>query len=269
MSPRTFLHVLSVELRSQMSYRADFWINAFAGFLAEFGVTFFVWAAVFHESGKAVIGGYTLDGMVLYFLAVVLLGKLVSGREFEGMICSDIYEGTLNRYLVFPGSFIAFKYAQRIGNLGVGFAQFVLFGVATLFVLEIPPGSVSAGSVAMAAVATVAANLLYFLYDTLIQYVAFWAGNVWSLEVAKRWVVMLLGGYMLPLSVFPEPARRVFEILPFRFFYDFPARVFLGEIAFVTFVQGLALMGVWGVVAWLLGRLLWHRGQLQYTGVGI
>ena len=269
MNPRTFFHVLTVELRSQMSYRADFWINAFAGFLAEFGVAWFVWDAVYRESGKAVIGGLTFDGMVLYFLAVVLLGKLVAGREFEGQICSDIYEGKLNRYLVFPASFTAFKYAQRIGNLGVAFAQFALFGIATIFVLDLPPGSVSGGSVAMALIATAGANLLYFLYDNLVQYVAFWADNVWSLDVAKRWVVMLLGGYMLPLSVFPEPARQVFEVLPFRFFYDFPARVFLGEIAFVTWVQGLALMGVWGMVAWLLGRLLWHRGQLQYTGVGI
>lgn len=269
MSPRVFLHVLSVELRSQISYRADFWINALAGFFAEFGVTWFVWAAVFRESGRPVIGGYTLDGMVLYFLAVVLLGRLVAGREFEGAIAGDIYDGSLNRYLVLPASFTAFKYAQRVGHLGTAFVQFVLFGAVTLLVLRLPPGSVSLGSVVMAAVTTVAANVLYFLYDNLIQYVAFWADNVWSLDVAKRWVVMLLGGYMLPLSVFPEPARRVFEILPFRYFYDFPARVFLGEIAFVTWVQGLALMGIWGLVAWVLGRFLWHRGQLQYTGVGI
>jgi ABC-2 type transport system permease protein len=268
-SPRVFLHVLSVELRAQVSYRADFWINALAGFLAEFGVTWFVWAAVFHESGKSVIGGYTFEGMVLYFLAVVLLGKLVSGREFEGAICSDIYDGSLNRYLVFPASYSAFKYAQRIGHLGIAFVQFVLFGIVTLVVLDLPQGGVTAATVAMAAVATVAANLLYFLYDNLVQYIAFWADNVWSLDVAKRWLVMILGGYMLPLSVFPDPARRLLEVLPFRFFFDFPARVFLGEIPFVTWVQGLALMGIWGIVAWVLGRLLWRRGQLQYTGVGI
>ena len=269
MSPRVFFHVLSVELRSQISYRADFWINAFAGFLAEFGVAWFVWAAVFHESGKTVIGGYTFDGMVLYFLAVVLLGKLVSGREFEGSVAGDIYDGSLNRYLVFPAPYPAFKYAQRIGHLGTAFAQFVLFGVVTLLVLDLPQGGATPASVAMTAVTMAAANLLYFLFDNLIQYIAFWADNVWSLDNAKRFVVMLLGGFMLPLSVFPEGTRRVLDLLPFRFFYDFPARVFLGEIPFVAWVQGLALMGIWGIVAWVLGRLLWHRGQLQYTGVGI
>jgi ABC-2 type transport system permease protein len=269
MTPKVFLHVLSVELRTQLSYRADFWINAFVGFLAEFGVTWFLWAAVFLESGKTVIGGYTFEGMVLYFLAVVLLGKLVSGREFEGAVSTDIYEGTLNRYLVFPASYTAFKYAQRIGHLGVAFAQFVLFGIAAYLVLDLPRAGATPASVLMATVATIGANLLYFLVDNLIQYVAFWADNVWSLDVAKRWLVMILGGQMAPLSVFPDEVRWILELLPFRFFCEFPARVFLGEIGFLAWAQGLALMGAWALVAWVMGKLLWHRGQLQYTGVGI
>jgi ABC-2 type transport system permease protein len=269
MSPRVFFHVLSVELRTQLSYRADFWVNALAGFLAEFGVTWFVWAAIFHESGKDVIGGYTFQGIVLYFLAAVLLGKLVSGREFEGAVMSDIYEGHLNRYLVMPASFTAFKYAQRMGQLGIAFTQFLLFGVASLLVLHLSPGEVTFATVGMTLVATLAANFLYFLLDNIVQYVAFWADNVWSLEVAKRWTVMLLGGYMLPLSVFPERVRGVLEILPFRYFFDFPARVFLGRIGPVAWLEGLAFCGAWSVVAWAIGRLLWHRGQLRYTGVGI
>lgn len=269
MSPRVFLHVLSVELRTQLSYRADFWINAIAGFLSEFGVAWFLWGAVFLESGKATIGGYTFEGMVLYFLAALLLGKLVSGREFEGAVSTDIYEGSLNRYLVFPASYSAFKYAQRIGHLGIAFAQFVLFGTVAYFLLDLPRASVTPATVLMAAIATMGANLLYFLVDNIVQYVAFWADNVWSLDVAKRWLVMILGGQMAPLSVFPDGVRGFLELLPFRFFCEFPARVFLGEIGFLGWVQGLALMGGWGLVAWAVGRLLWHRGQLQYTGVGI
>lgn len=269
MSPRVFLHVLSVELRTQLSYRATFWINAFAGFLAEFGVTWFVWAAVFAESGKTVIGGYTFDGIVLYFLAAVLFEKVIAGREFEGMVSTDIYEGSLNRYLVFPASYTAFKYAQRLGYLGVAFAQLLIFGCVALLVLDLPLGAVTPASIAMTAIAMLAASLLYFLVDNIIQYIAFWADNVWSLEVAKRWLVMILGGQMAPLSVFPGKVRAVLEYLPFRFFCEFPARVFLGEIAFVTWIQGLVLIAIWGFTAWLAGRLLWHRGQLQYTGVGI
>ena len=100
MSPRLFLQVLSLESRTQMSYRANFWINAVANFFADFGVTYFLWLAIFAESGKERIAGYTFDQMVVYTLAVILVGRLVRGREFEGSISQDIYEGGLNRYLV-------------------------------------------------------------------------------------------------------------------------------------------------------------------------
>jgi ABC-2 type transport system permease protein len=270
MSPRLFLHAFSLEARTQLSYRANFWINALAGFVAEFGVTYFVWVAVFRESGRAEIGGYGFDAMILYSLTVVLLGKLVSGREMEGAISTDIYEGSLNRYLVLPASYTGFKYAQRMGTLGPGFVQLALFGLATMLILDLPPGGgMTLGSIAMATVAIVVANILYFLYDNIVQYVAFWADNVWSLDVAKRFVVILLGGYMLPLRTFDEGTQRVLEVLPFRFFFDFPTRVLLGEISFGAWAAGLLLAAVWGGVAWGLGRLLWRRGQLRYTGVGI
>jgi ABC-2 type transport system permease protein len=267
---RLFFQVLSLEARSQMSYRGNFWINAIAGFLAEFGVTYCIAVAVFRESGRARIGGYTFQEAVLYFLSVVLLGKLVRGREFEAAISTDIYEGSLTRYLLLPGSYAAFKYAQRLGQLGPGVVQLALFGVTVLAIVGIAPGhGVTAGGAARALAAVAAANVLYFLYDNIIQYIAFWADNVWSLDVAKWFIASILGGYMLPLSWYSDGTRQVLELLPFRYFFDFPARVLLGEIGPYGWLLGMCAASLWGIVAWLAGRLLWHRGQLRYTGVGI
>jgi len=269
-SPRLFLRVLSLEARTQMSYRGNFWLNVFAGFIAEFGVTYFVWKAVFHESGREIVAGYTFEALVLYYLAVVLLGKLVRGREFEAAVSTDIYEGGLNRYLVLPASYAAFKYAQRLGQLVPGFVQVGLFGVATVALLDLAPGpGITPASVAMTIVAVGVANLLYYLLDNVVHFVAFWADNVWSLDVAKWFVASLLGGFMVPLRMFPDGMRRVLEFLPFRFLFDFPARVLFGEIGPYEWAAGICLGLFWCLVAWLGGRLIWYRGRLRYTGVGI
>ena len=50
MNPRLFVQVVSLEARTQMSYRGNFWLNAIAGFVADFGVVYFVWLAVFREA---------------------------------------------------------------------------------------------------------------------------------------------------------------------------------------------------------------------------
>ncbi|MEZ6186728.1 MAG: ABC-2 family transporter protein [Planctomycetota bacterium] len=270
MKARLFWQVVSLEARNRLSYRAEFWLNALIGFFVEFAVVYFLWAAMFRESGKPEIGGYTLQGMVTYYLAVILLGKLVRTQRFEGGVSSDIYEGGLNRYLVFPAGYFPFKYAQHLGGLVPAVFQFGLFTVLVLLVLDVPEHlRPTAASLGMALVAVAVANLMYYLLDYAIQLVAFWADNVWSLDVAKWFVASLLGGWMLPLSVFPEWIVPTLEVLPFRFLFDFPARVLLGQIGPAEWARGLLLALAWCGVFALIGKAVWRRGVRQYAGVGI
>ncbi len=270
MSPRLFLHIMSVEARTKMSYRVDFWINAVVGFLASFGLMVFVWSAVFRESGEVRIGGYDLPTMLFYFVAVILYGKLVRGPQLQGAVSSDIYEGGLNRYLVFPTSYFLFKYAQNLGSLLPALMQLFLFGIWFLFLLDLPPDvELSPLTVLMGLVSVAAANLLYFVLLFPLQCAAFWADNVWSLSVALRFVSGLLGGFLLPLSVFPEWSREILVWLPFRFLYDFPVNVSLGKIGVLEWLAGLGLTLAWAAVIGLVGRAVWKRGELQYSGIGI
>jgi ABC-2 type transport system permease protein len=269
-TPRLFRHVLGIEAKARLTYRAEFWLGALAGFAADFGVAWFLWVSVFATSGKEAIGGRNLDGMIFYYLTVILLAKIIRGNRFENAASQDIYEGTLNRYLLFPAPYLWFKYAQHLGMMAPAILEIALFGgVAALF-LDLPPGmDVTLGTFGMALGAIAVGNLLYFLMEFNLRLVAFWADNVWSLEVAMWFCASILGGWMLPLSVFPDWARGVMELLPFRFFFDFPARVLLGEIAAGDWARLMALGAVWCLVFGAIGRLIWHRGQLQYTGVGI
>lgn len=270
MRPALFWNVVSLEARTRMSYRADFWINAIVGFLVELGIVWYLWAAMFRESGRSAIGGFDFHGMIVYYLAVILLGKFVRTNRFEGTVATDIYEGDLNRYLLFPAPYFPFKYAQHLGSLVTALVQFALFGAVTTVFLELPPEiTPTLATAARALVCVALANLLYYFLDFAVQLVAFWADNVWSLDVAKWFLASILGGFMLPLTVFPEPAQRVLEVLPFRFFFDFPARVLLGRIGPWEWAAGLSVCALWCVLFALLAGWIWRRGTRQYTGVGI
>ena len=99
MSPRLFWSVLSVEARKLMSYRADFWANTLLGTLSQFALAWILWAAILNEPGETV-EGYTLEGIVMYYALVLLLGKLVSGPQNPTDISQEIYDGSLSRYLL-------------------------------------------------------------------------------------------------------------------------------------------------------------------------
>ncbi len=265
----TFAHIVSVEARTRLSYRGAFWFNAAFGFMSDFGVVFFVWTAMFAESGHAEIGGRTLSATINYYLLVALLGRMVRGDRFEGQISADIYEGGLNRYLVFPYSYFRFKYAQRLGQMAPEFLKSVVFGVLAISFVSFESAAFTVGSVIMGLGAVFVANLVFFLIMTIVHQVAFWADNVWSLDVAVWFVASLLGGWMLPLSVFSEPVRAWLEVLPFRFLYDFPVRVLMGEIGAVEWARGIVVVAVWCIALALVSRWVWRRGQRRYTGVGI
>jgi ABC-2 type transport system permease protein len=265
-----FLRVLGVEARKRMAYRVDFWIQALLVFAAELGVVWFVWTAVFEASGKETVGGFTRDGAVLYYVAVILIGKLVRGNEFgDGAMSMDIYEGGLTRYLLYPAPYFGMKYAQNLGALVPVALQFLLFGAAFPFLLAGADGRPTVATVAMAIPSILAANLLYYLMAYPLQGVAFWADNVWSLAVAQRLVSNFLGGVLVPLTVFPVWSQPVLDALPFRHLFSEPVLVLIGRRDPTAWAGNLAIALAWCAGFALTGRLVFRRGSYRYTGVGI
>ncbi|MCB1045867.1 MAG: ABC-2 family transporter protein, partial [Calditrichaeota bacterium] len=102
-----------------------------------------------------------------------------------------------------------------------------------------------------------------------LQMVAFWADNVWSLNVLFRFASGLLGGTMLPLSLFPEWGQRILVWLPFRQLFSEPVLILLGQHSTGAWLRSLLVTLLWIGVAWVLQNALWHKGKHVYTGVGI
>ncbi len=270
MTARLFLQVFSIQARKLMSYRADFWLNAVVLFFVEFGIAYFLWSAIFRASDATEIAGMTLQTMLLYYVSVLLLGKVVKGTERDITVSTEIYEGTLTRYLLYPSNYFGIKYAEHLGLMAPALVELVLFGLAAVLLIQ-PSGSVhvTPRTVAMAAVAVLLANLLQFALLFPIQAVGFWADNVWTLLVMYRFASQMLGGLFLPLNLFPDWSQPLLAALPFKYLFYFPATTLLGQVDDASWLRGIAVTAAWCVIAGLVGRWVWRRGTHQYTGVGI
>ena len=270
MAPALFFHVVSAQARTNLSYRVDFWINTLVGFLAEFGVQFFLAVALFAESGSGRIGAFTQADLVIYYVAVLLIAKIVRGPQSGGTISEDIYGGELTRYLLFPTPYFRFKYAQHLGALLPLILQAVLFGITARLVLDpVESFRITPLTILGCIVATLAANALFFAIKLPLDLVAFWQDNVWSLAVALRFVSSFLGGAMFPLALFPMWGQRAIEYLPFRLLFDWPVRTLMGDVSLVQFWRDFLLFVIWMLIFSAIARAIWKRGDLQYTGVGI
>ena len=270
MTPRLFLGATSVAGRRLMSYRADFWITAVATFFVELAIAYFLWRAIFDTRGDHTVAGFSFEGMVLYYVMVSLVGKLVRGNERDTTVSKDIYEGALNRYLVYPAPYFGFKYAEHLGMLAPAMTQALIFGGLAALVFDVSSvGALTPASVSMAVVSIGVANLLYFLIVFAVQLVAFWADNVWSLNVMLRFVSSMLGGLLLPLALFPDWAERALSYSPFPYLFYTPVMVLVGRVGAGEWATGLAIALLWPVLMALLAFAVWRRGVLRYSGVGI
>lgn len=270
MTPRLFLHVAAQEVRRTLTFRFDFWFQATLTFLAEWALAWFLWRGVFDASGAAQVGGFTFEQAVRYTLLVALVGKLIRGSFLDAGIASEIYDGSLSRYLVYPVSTYGFKYAQHVGTLLPALLQLLLFGL--VWRLAEGPAALSgmtAGGALKAVVSVALGNVLLFALAWPIQGVAFWAENVWSLMVALRFVGGLLGGMLLPLSLFPPGLGALLTWLPFRYLFAFPVEVLTGTVDTRGWLLGLLVLAAWTVVFRWLGAWVWRRGERVYAGAGM
>lgn len=267
---RLYAQAFGIQARKLMSYRADFWTNAVVTFFVELAAAYFLWTAIFRETGHAEIGGFSLEAMVVYYVAAILLGKIVKGNERDRSISDDIYEGGLTRYLLYPSNYFGFKYAEHLGTLVPSMVELIVFGAVALALLPSAADvHVTPATVAMAAVSVAISNLLHFLLMFPIRAVAFWADNTWTLEVMYRFASQMLGGLLLPLSLFPAWSEAALDLLPFKYLYYFPAVTLLGHVTPEAWMRGLAVSVAWCAVAAVVGHAVWRRGTFQYTGVGI
>lgn len=261
--------VFSIEIRKVLSYRVDFWMQFLANVLAQVAIAYFLWKAIYDYRGVDELGGYSFAAMMLYYLCVPLVNRMIRGPEMA-FISQEIYDGTLNRYLIYPISFFGYKYVAHMAQSFIYALQF-LVGIGVYGLLfDIPP-DVRLGwtSFVMGFGAGFIGSLLYFIFASILELVAFWADNVWSLLVMLRFFIHFFGGALIPLSLFPEWSRPILDILPFGYLASFPIRCFMGDLNWLDWTKGLLIMTLWIIV---LSRILWkvwHRGTLQYTGVGI
>jgi ABC-2 type transport system permease protein len=268
--PSLYWNIATTEARKRMSYRADFWINALGAVAVNYSVYWSLTYALFHSSGQTLLGGFTMRGMVVYYIFAVLIGRFVQSNELQLGIPDDIYQGSLTRYLLYPVSYPAVKYAEQVGSLFPQLMQLIVLGTSLPFLIGIPPEiHISLSSIAMCAVSLMIANFLHFWMAFPVQSVAFWADNVWSLMVAERLLISILGGLMLPLSLFPEWARNVLAWLPFPYLFSLPVRTLIGSVGPAEWAKGIFISAAWCGIFAFAGRLVWRRGDRQYTGVGI
>jgi ABC-2 type transport system permease protein len=268
MNNRWMSELFRSEIRKIFAYRADFWVQYLFNIAAHIGVAYFLWQAIFTANGVTEMRGYSFTALMFYYLLVPVIGRVIYGSEL-GAIGREIYDGSLTRYIIYPVNFFQYKLIQYLANSLVYTVQMVVVILLFTLIFGVPEDVTFSSATLLILPTLFLSALLNFAIIITLELFAFWADNVWTLLVMVRFSVGLLGGGMIPLTFFPEWGELLLRKLPFVYLTAFPIDLLMGKVNLSQWLEGSVITVLWTILFIFTANLVWNRGKLKYTGVGI
>lgn len=212
--------------------------------------------------------GFTLPMMTLYYIIVPIGTRMLTGENI-GFLSREIYDGSFNKYLIYPISFFQYKTLTYLTYSA--FFGFQLMIVFLGYQLTFGEGITGTGlmNLGLGLFFFMLASFAYGMIAMFIELISLWADNIWSLMVMSRFFTFFFGGSFVPLAFFPEWAQKILYLSPFPYLVSLPIKTTMGIATPLEIKQGFVALILWAFIFNLAAKLLWKRGQLRYTGVGI
>ena len=207
-----------------------------------------------------------LHGIITYS-AVALLMSLIFEVDGSRIIHTRLREGTIATDFMKPISVPLFVLSDGIGRvLFEAMTLLPALGLALFIVhIDLPTSPTAAGMFLLSVAAGYVVNTsLNFLMNS----VAFWTLEIHAIQMSVRWASDLLGGQILPLSLFPGFLGTIVFALPFAAVYSTPLRIYTGQLPASGYLAAFAGQLAWAALMTGLAMLLWRSAERRVVVQG-
>jgi ABC-2 type transport system permease protein len=223
-----YLAVGRITLASQAAYLSEMLLRTV--FLAMVLYIFVqLWSVTYEAMGQATVAGFSVAQMIWYLMITESI--LISRPRLTRDIDAEVRAGDVAYQLIRPYDFVLFRLAsylaERLLRLGICLAAGTALALAYVGPIALAPASLAAALVVLAI-----GVLVDFAGSIAIGLCAFWVEDTQPLTLLYDRAIMLLGGLLLPLELFPEALASLLGALPFQLLLYAPARLAVsGDLA--------------------------------------
>ncbi|PTX60712.1 ABC-2 type transport system permease protein [Melghirimyces profundicolus] len=253
----TYLELIRIRFLMMLAYR----VNYYSGMIIyslNIGVYYFLWMAIYGENST--VNGTTAVQMATY-VAVAWMSRAFYFNNLDREIAEEIRDGTVAVQLIRPYHYLLVKCFQ---GLGEGLFRLLLFSVPGLvivslvFPIHLPT---DAGRWLGFVISLIFAFVINSQINVLTGLMAFFILNNTGLIRAKRVLVDLLSGLIIPIHFFPEWAGRVLSYLPFQGISYVPSTILSRGLPMEELFRYLGIQLLWGILLWIPIQLLWMTAR--------
>jgi ABC-2 type transport system permease protein len=245
-----YIALFQKSFQRMMTYRAatiaGIVTNFFFGLLRAY-----LFIAVFEASGRAAIGGYSLNDAITYTALTQALGTPIAILQWWWEVMRAIRSGEIISDLTKPFHYFSFWLARDLGRAAFqlifrGMPIFLFFP----FFFELAlPSSLTQWFFFLTSV--LLAILISFCWRFLINLSAFWFLDAVGIGRFAWLVMTFLSGFLVPVAFFPDWLKFLVHLTPMPAMVNTPIEVYLGIVQ----EKGL-WMALGSQIAWFVGMAL-------------
>lgn len=261
---RVLRRLTSIEIVSSLMYRTQFAVYMLSTAVSVL-IGLMIWLRLEASGADLPVDR---EFIVSYYLMLAIVRVLTSTWHSE-YLAQMIREGTLNGWLIRPGSYLLNLVANNLAE------KIVKIGAITLLLLPawyfyrdafVLPGELSHWM--LFSVAMILAAAIQFFLTTAIGSLGFWMDDNAGIARGRHVISMVLSGELVPLALYPAWAMGFLDWQPFRFMLSFPLEVLLGTRSAHQITYGFVMQLMWTAFFGWLCWFVWQRGLRSYSAIG-
>lgn len=266
---RTYLPFASNCLKTNLAYRGAFFIWIFISMFGSF-ISYFLWMAIYGSSETGVIGNLTQNEMIIYIFMVYVTSSLVT-ISISDWVSEDVVKGNVAMNLIKPIDYRISLVSMGLGDVVYRFlvpGVFIWIGIEVYKVFGLGMEVVSIQTVLLYILSCLMSYLIFVFFDFCFGMVAFFTTYIFGMLMAKTALLSFLTGQLIPISLFPEAAQKVFDFLPFSSMVYTPVMIYLGKYTGEDLWVALGRQLFWVVALYWLGGMIWKRVTKRLVVLG-
>jgi ABC-2 type transport system permease protein len=248
-----YLEMMRIRFLMMLAYRTNYYTGILI-YSINIGAYYFLWTAIY--GGKEEIQGLNVSQMVTY-IAVAWMARAFYFNNIDREIAQEIKDGKVAVEMVRPYNYLGMKTMQGLGEGIFRLTCFSLPGmviVSFIFPLQFSSDIAVWGYFAVSIFFSFIINSQINLLTGIMTFFFF---NNEGLIRAKRVVIDLFSGLILPISFYPGWAQEIMAFLPFQAISYIPSMIFTEGFTGDAIIEAILFQLLWAIILIVPIQLLW------------
>jgi ABC-2 type transport system permease protein len=260
-----YLKFAMKSFQKQLAYKFEYFVGVLNGFLFIFIFTS-LWRAIYEGAESTVDTGFNLNSIIAYAIFAMVIRISMSMDDMSTI--GKVRSGAIALDLLKPMNYFLMMLSESLGQSMFHWFTRVIPILAVCLILFDVSMPVSVAHYALFFAAWGLGYFIMFMINFLFGLIAFWTIETFSFQLMKYGLYTLFAGGIVPIDFFPDWARPVADILPFKYVLYVPTSFIIGHIGGVEALKLLAIQALWVVGLGVMSWMMWSAARRKLVVQG-